>query len=80
MFLFLLITEIVCHIRFPLVKNLVVYDPLHDIHQVEYLTKLQFGSSKEVLELIIDTGSSDLWVPDSQSKAFDEKSMHQFKQ
>lgn len=31
---------------------------------------MQFGSQKEPMELIIDTGSSDLWVASKTAKGF----------
>ncbi|CAD8179560.1 unnamed protein product [Paramecium octaurelia] len=51
-------------------RHSTIMDPIHDIHQVEYRVEMQFGSMKQQMELIIDTGSSDLWVPSVEAKGF----------
>lgn len=72
----LLLHQVAASLRFPLHRSTIVYDPLHDIHQVEYLTRMYFGSQRFEMELIIDTGSSDLWVPDAFSHGFDKRGIH----
>ncbi|CAD8119696.1 unnamed protein product [Paramecium sonneborni] len=57
-------------LRYQVHKHLTIVDPIHDIHQVEYRVLMEFGSLKQPMELIIDTGSSDLWVPSIDGKGF----------
>ncbi|CAD8045069.1 unnamed protein product [Paramecium primaurelia] len=57
-------------IMYQIKRHLTIVDPIHDIHQVEYRVQMQFGSMKQQMELIIDTGSSDLWVPSIDAKGF----------
>ncbi|CAK57170.1 unnamed protein product (macronuclear) [Paramecium tetraurelia] len=57
-------------IRYQIQRHQTIMDPIHDIHQVEYRVQMQFGSQKQPMELIIDTGSSDLWIPSIDAKGF----------
>lgn len=36
-----------------------------------YTTELKIGSQKKKVKVVIDTGSSDLWVPSSEAKCLD---------
>lgn len=42
-----------------------------DKQEIEYLIPIKLGSNQKLLHVLIDTGSSDLWVPSQDSDSFE---------
>lgn len=51
-------------------KHVAIEDSLIDYQQTEYLITIEVGSRKEVHNVMIDTGSSDLWLPSVGASGF----------
>ncbi|KAI1710269.1 eukaryotic aspartyl protease domain-containing protein [Ditylenchus destructor] len=46
-------------------KTGVVQQPAHDYNDMAYIAKITIGSPEQTFRVILDTGSSNLWVPDA---------------
>ena len=45
-------------------------DSLHFYEKVEYLIDISVGSEGQIFSVVVDTGSSDLWIPSVGAKGF----------